>query len=293
MKSHREWTLGALCWFFLLFNIERLVEAVNLASFVYFVAFLAAATMLWSRRARGVSFGWTSSAFLVLMLFGKAALGYSLNWQSLPLTGLEAACVAFSQWVALKVAQNTDEFLMTSRQLLGVLRARSVADLRHAEPILLDEVRRARRHERPLSLVGLSPLQETPQALRELVRQMELSLGKEYVIGCISEILDRTTKSHDLTVRVGDHLLMLLPETNAAQAQHAVQRLKRSISETIGVEVKSEVLEFGVDELTMTGVLDRLQEDLASDFVREANDVYRLKRSKSPDEKSSPIHAAV
>lgn len=293
MKSHREWTLAALCWFFLLFNIERLVESINLASFVYFVAFLAAATMLWSRRARSLSFGLTSANFVVLTLVGKAALGYSVSWDSLPMTALEAASVVFSQWIALKVAQNTDEFLVTSRQLLDVLRARSVADIRDAEPILLDEIRRARRHERPLTLVGLCPQQATPQALRELVEQLEVSLGKEYVIGCISEILDRTTKSHDLTVRVGDYLLMLLPETTAQQAEHAVNRLKVSISNAVGIDCTSQILEFGSDELTMTGILERMHESLIDGFNQHPNDVYHLQRTKPGVHSNLPVQAVV
>jgi len=292
MKSHREWTLAALCWFFLLFNIERMAESINLASFVYFVSFLAGATMLWSRRARALPFELTATCFVVVMLIGKATLGYSVNLESFPITLLETASVVLSQYVCLKVAQHTDEFGITSRQLLDVLRARSVADIRDAEPILLEEIRRARRHERPLSVVGLSPQQVTPTALRELVRQMETSLGNEYVIGCISEILERTTKSHDLAVRVGNQLLLFLPETNEQQAEHLVRRLKDVIAEKLDIEVTAETLEFGIDELTLTGVLDRLQEDSLDRLLKQANEVYRLQKTKAAVHVDSMMEAA-
>ncbi len=281
MKSHRIWTLGALCWFFLLFNIERLVDAVNLASFVYVMAFLAGSTMLWSRKARELPFGVTSATFVLAMLVGKAWLGYSIHLETLPITILEVSSVVLSQILCLKVAQNTDEFAMTSRQLLDVLRAKSVIDIRDAEPLLQEEIRRARRHERPLAMVGLCPQEVTPHALRELVQMMEHSMGKEYVIGCISEILDRTTKSHDLAVRAGNHLLLLLPETNAEQAEVAVQRLKSAIQSKLGIDVATEVLEFGVDELTLTGILDRLQEDSLNGYLKQANDVFRLQKTRT------------
>lgn len=293
MKSQRNWTFAALCWFFLLFNIERLVETIDLASIVYCIAFWAAATMLWSRRARKLPFGATSAVFVILTLASKAALGYEVTWYSLPITVLEAASIVMSQYVCLKVAQHTDEFQVTSRQLLDVLRAKSVADIRDAEPILLEEIRRARRHERPLTLVGLCPKSVTPAAMRELVQQMEQSLGREYVIGIISDILNRTTKSHDLAVRVGNQLLLLLPETNSDQAGTAVERLRSTISSKLGIEVTAEILEFGVDELTLTGVLDRLQEDSLNGFLQQANDVYQLQRTKSSGDVNLAIKTAV
>ena len=145
-----------------------------------------------------------------------------------------------------------------SAQLLEVLRANSVAGLRESETQLLDEIRRARRHERPLTFVALKPGDMTSHALSELVRTMEQSLSTEYMIGCISRVLESTTKSHDLAVRVGNQFLMLLPETGVEQARVMARRLQSDVANQLGIRMQAETYSFGVDELTLSGVLDRL-----------------------------------
>ena len=258
MKTHRVWTITTLSWFFALFNIERFLPSVNIASYVYGLATVAGLSMLAFPALRRQPFGLTAVGFGIMWIVGKCMAGYAVNLDTLPIALAEAAALVITQFLCLKVAQNTDEFQMTSAQLLEVLRANSVAGLKESEAQLLEEIRRARRHERPLTFVALKPGEMTSHALSELVRTMEQSLSGEYMIGCISRILEATTKSHDLAVRVGNQFLMLLPETDAEQAKVMAQRLQSDVADELGIQMKTETYSFGVDELTLSGVLDRL-----------------------------------
>ncbi len=258
MKTHRIWTITTLCWFFALFNVERMVSSVNLASYVYGLATIAGLSMLAFPALRRQPFSLTAVGFGIIWIVGKCLSGYAVDLDTLPIALAEAFALVISQFLCLKVAQNTDEFQMTSAQLLEVLRANSVAGLRESETQLLEEIRRARRHERPLTFVALKPGEITPHAMSELLRTMEQSLSGEYMIGCISRILEATTKSHDLAVRVGNQFLMLLPETNAEQAKVMARRLQSDVANELGIQMQMETYSFGVDELTLSGVLDRL-----------------------------------
>lgn len=258
MKSHRIRTTVTLCWLFALFNIERVLPQINLASYVYCLATVAGVSMLAFPALRRQPFGLTAAGFGILWIVGKCFFGYTLDLNGLPLALTEVFALVVSQFLCLRVAQNTDEFELISAQLLDVMRANSVAGLRESEPQLLEEIRRARRHERPLTFVTLTPGEINSNALSALVRQMEVSLGNEYMIGCISRLIETTTKSHDLAVRVGNQFLMLLPETRSDQAGLMAERLRTDVEKQLGIRMQAQTYAFGVDELTLSGILDRL-----------------------------------
>ena len=57
---------------------------------------------------------------------------------------------------------------------------------------------------------------------------------------------------------MGNQFLMLLPETNAEQAKVMARRLQSVVANELGIQMQTETYSFGVDELTLSGVLDRL-----------------------------------
>lgn len=258
MQTHRTWTIVTLCWFFALFNVERIFPQVDIASFVYGLSTLTGVSMLASPFLRRQNFGLVAACFGVIWIVGKCMLGYGVDLSALPIALTEVCALVASQYLCLKVAQNTDEFVITSRQMLEVLKATSVPLLQESEPAILEEIRRARRHERPLTFVSLTPGAVTSDVLAGLVQKVTDSLSKEYIVGGISRILRKETKSHDLAVRVGNQILMLLPETDASQAEAMSRRIQAAVSEKLKIPMTTEAFAFGTDELTLSGVLDRM-----------------------------------
>ena len=281
MKTHRIWTMATLCWFFALFNIERIFPAVNLASYVYALAALAGASMLAIPNLRRRHFGLTAACFGIMWIVGKWLWGYAVDMTVLPIALVEFASIIVSQYLCLKVAQNTDEFEIIFAQLLDVLRAHSVAEILESEPLLQEEIRRARRHERPLSFLWLKPGEITSTALSQLVRQLERSLSRECLMGGISRILEQQTKSQDLAVRVGDQFLILLPETGAEQAQIAARRLQSEVESQLGIPTEVATCAFGVDVLTLSSVLERMKNQTAENATPRNSEVFEISPRKS------------
>lgn len=275
MKTHRIWTIATLFWFFALFNIERVFPEIDIASFVYGLCTLVGVCMLAFPALRRQNFGVVTAIFGMLWILGKCVLGYGVTLDSLPISLVEAYSLVISQFLCLKVAQNTEEFEIASGQMLEVLKATSVPDLKQSEGVMLEEIRRARRHERPLTFISLTPGIVRQEALAALIQKLTDSLSKEYVVGGISRVLRRDTKTHDLAVRVDDQILMLLPETNTHQAEQMVARIKTRVQEDIGVPMTSEVYAFGVDEVTLSGVLDRMGVP-PLDSRRPSADIFEL-----------------
>ncbi len=277
MNTHRIWTTAAVCWFFALFNVERIFPAVNLASFVYALATIAGASMLAFPPIRRQPFGLTVAGFTIMWIVGKCILGYSVDLNALPIVLTEVASIIVSQYLCLKVAQNTDEFEIVSAQLLDVLRAHGVAGIRESEPMFQEEIRRARRHERPLSFLWLKPGEIKSDAISGLLRNLERSLSREYMTGCISTILDLNTKSQDLAARVGDQFLLLLPETGAEQAQVMGRRLQSEVERRLGVTAEVTVCAFGVDELTLCNVLERMERQISQSTAPVNSEVFEIR----------------
>jgi hypothetical protein len=288
MKTHRIWTITTLCWFFALFNVERIFPQVDIASFVYGLSTLIGVSMLASPFLRRQRFGLVAAGFAVIWIVGKCVLGYAVDLSALPIALTEVCAMIASQYLCLKVAQNTDEFVLTSTQMLEILKATSVPFIQVSEFALLDEIRRARRHERPLTFACLTPGKVTSDALAGLVKELTDSLSKEYIVGGISRILRMETKSHDLAVRVGDQILMLLPETDAGQGKAMCRRIQSTVAEKLQIPMTTEVFAFGTDELTLSGVLDRMRklENRAFD-----SEVFELQPSKHDVPKTATANA--
>lgn len=226
-------------------------------------------------------FGLTAACFGIMWIVGKCLLGYSVNLTVLPIALIEVVSVIVTQYLCLKVSQNTDEFEITSAQLLDVMRAHSVSGILESEPFLQEEIRRARRHERPLSFIWLKPGEITSDALSELVRQLERSLSREYLTGCISRILEQQTKSQDLAVRVGDQFLILLPETGAEQARVTARRLKSAVESQLGIHTEVATCAFGVDVLTLSSVLERMENQTVESATPRNSEVFEISPRKS------------
>ena len=298
MESQRNWIAATLCWFFALFNVERIFPHVDISSYVYVLSTIAGISMLTLPMLRRERFAVTAVGFGLIWIVGRCMLGSDINLAVLPIVLFEAFALTLSQYLCLRIAHNMEEFETKSKQMLDTLRASSVPNLHDSEEVFLEEIRRARRHERPLTFVSLTPGEATSEALSELVRHLTNSLSKEYMIGCLSRVLSTTTKSHDLTVRIGNKFLMLLPETDVKQARAMSRRIRSDIFEQLGVTVNADTYAFGVDEVTLTGVLNRMGMQPGDNAEAQA-DIFALRPSK-PDarrlvataaEDSSPAEA--
>ena len=109
---------------------------------------------------------------------------------------------------------------------------------------------------------------------------METSLSREYLIGCISRILRSTTKSHDIAVRVGDQFLMMLPETSETQARQMAHRVQCDIENQLGICIETKSYAFGVDELTLSGILERMNMNSPENEHLRMSEVFDIQPRK-------------
>ncbi len=145
--------VGIILWFFLLYNIERLIAPINIASFVYVYAALIAIITL----ALPALNQWSSLMLYALVLVPffllKLLMGYEIAGQNLPITITEMSALYFT----LIIARRLGRLLYRVQDEIARL---TVADFNHGVKDFSDgqseiyrEVRRARRYTRPAALL--------------------------------------------------------------------------------------------------------------------------------------------
>lgn len=125
------------------------------------------------------------------------------------------------------------------------------------------EVRRARRYERPLSLLALSAaVPQLPAAIAQLLEQARReSLGR-YVRAKVAALLDEQTAGSTVIVDRGDHFLLLLPETGPDEAQQVGKRIERAAGERHGISVRFGIANFPHQETTFDKLLETAESEL-------------------------------
>ncbi len=246
--------------------------------------------MLISRFARKAAFGLVSASFILALVFVKCVLGYEVQLESLYLTLVEVAAVVLTMFLCRQIGQGIDEFALSTDQLLMTYYSNTVPGIKEAEPKLLEEIRRARRHERPLTFLALSAASPSQQPLEKMLRQLIQNIEEEYVSACLSQFLSAETKSHDLIVRMDNKFLLLLPETNRSGAGQLSERLKAASISKLGIELTAQEYAFGVDELTLNGVLNRVSSFGVKGRKQSVEEQYTMETAAN---NSKPVNSKI
>src|SRR5262249_12689784 len=119
------------------------------------------------------------------------------------------------------------------------------------------EVRRARRYERPLSLLALSAQgAQPPAALGRLAEEARLESLDRYVSGKLATLLDEETAGSSVIADRGEHFLVLLPESNRQEAEQVAHRIRRAAEERHGMSVRCGIASFPHQEITFDKLLE-------------------------------------
>jgi GGDEF domain-containing protein len=118
------------------------------------------------------------------------------------------------------------------------------------------EIRRARRYERPLSLLAIgaeAPLSTT--AIEHLIEDLRRDAMGRVANSRVAKLLLEETGGSDVVTRRGEHFLLLLPETDAQGASLVGQRLARAAARRWGLDLHCGISSFPDGEVTFDGLI--------------------------------------
>jgi hypothetical protein len=271
VKSLRFWVITTLGWFFLLYNIERISEPINIASFVYVLTVVFAILIIvlpWLQRIPVLAL-----VALPLPLFFalKIWFGYQIGNKNLPVTITEICFIGLTAILARRIGLGLEEFNEAGINLLLVDNIK-----RRAQPFetgqaeIYREIHRARRYQRPLSLLAVSATDPSVKfSLDRLRQEVQDNLIKNYVAAGLADMLLEEMYDSDIITQREDHFIILLPEITRKNVSEVVRKLELAAKERLGLELTFGVSTFPDEEITFERLLDRAEADmrLSSDRV--------------------------
>jgi GGDEF domain-containing protein len=131
------------------------------------------------------------------------------------------------------------------------------------------EMRRARRHARPISAVAIDVDPATFEAtLHQSVKDVQEAMVERYAKVRLGAFLARRVRETDLVVQQqqSGRFLLLAPETPADQTREFMKRLERDSFEQLGLRFSFGVADFPGSALTSEDLLIRAEEALRVDI---------------------------
>ena len=269
-----------LLWLACLYNVERVHEPLNLASFVYVIVGIVPAILVCIPKLRRITLLELTLISFIPYAALKSWLGYPFDGAHLPITVTECVVLATTNILAWRVAHGIDEFVKVAGDVAAVHVRRQPLTHEQGETELYREVQRARRFQRPLSLASISFRQlDKGTDLEYLFENARREIIRRYVESRIADLLASHVSPADLIVLRDRELLLMCPEMDRRSVNKLLKRVAEETEHDLGLKLRVGVAEFPSEECTLAGLIDRAESEM--DWIeiegahRESKDVIQ------------------
>jgi GGDEF domain-containing protein len=139
------------------------------------------------------------------------------------------------------------------------------------------EVRRARNHQRPLTLMAIRvDDQSIKTALDRMVQETQQSMMKHYALSGVFKALCGELEDYNIIAKYGDHFLVLMPEATPDKLPHLIQWLRRTVFQQVGVTLQIGTASLPEDALTYESLVEKAVQEMSVEpmiFVGSHNNV--------------------
>lgn len=285
MKWVRTWFVVLFGWLFVFYNIERLHEPINLASFVYALVPVCCLPIILVRQFHRMPPTYPLAAVLPAALVMKGFLGYQIAGQQLPLTVTELGALAVTILLSHRIGRGLEEFyqaVATTAQTRMDDRSMPF-ELGQAE--MYREVRRARQFHRPLTMLTITANEDSMQAsLDRFIREVQQMTVRQYVTSKLASLLSSQMKDCDIITYRDDHFVAVLPETEREGAMRVVEQLRSAAQSELGLQLKIGTCTFPEEEVTFVNLLSNAE----SQLIEVLHNGRRSAAGKAAARKQSP-----
>jgi hypothetical protein len=227
MNQIKIWTVLTFGWLCVFFTIERLHEPMNIASFVYVVtALLAIGILSLPRVSTAAQAGLVIGSFVILLV-GKAWLGYPIGGTSFPITVTEAVALWVTIVLVCRVQKSLEQLGQTARRIALADSFAASQDFEQGQVQIYRDLRLARRNQRPLSLLTVAPrLSGSGHLPDRLIHEMVEKSTHQYLRGLMAQTLSKMTSGCATVVGRNDHLVVAMPEVDEQQGRMLIEQVR-------------------------------------------------------------------
>ncbi len=275
MRRLRFLIVTIVLWLFLLYNIERLSQPINISSVAYILVAVAAALTILVPWLHRVPLWLTLTTPIGLLLIIKAWVGYQLWGAAIPLTVTEMSFICLTSLLARQVNHALGEFEAVVADMTLKMVGKTTEPFAIGQGEMYREVRRARTYHRPLSLMTVGIEENTLQnMLPRMVAEAQHAMKSHFALVGLARMLDQELEDHHIIAKQNSHFVVLLPETTRQDLTEMERQLREAASEQMGVTLKIGTSSLSDDTITF----ERL--------VVEATDAMAAAKETSPSPKT-------
>lgn len=270
MKYLRRSIITLLLIVAVFFNIERLdfgaENLIDIHSFTYvllLVAVISTLTVpkLWEWPATYSFSLWLGTYFVLrFLVFNEQPFIGGIHTYILI---SEISLLSVSIWSAHQLARQVYDFEEAVANITFTKTHRRVQPLEAALEDIQIEFTRSRRYQSPLSLVVVTPEEDSVQvALHRTVLEVQRAMMNRYVLTGMARVISMALRRTDMVVEQGDkgQFVILSPHTSAEELNVVVRRIQQAVGEQLGVSVHCGVASFPEDALTFEDLLKEAQD---------------------------------
>jgi GGDEF domain-containing protein len=257
-------TIGILLiWFFLFYNIERINEPINIASFVYVYVLICSLAMLFFRPLLRTRFFWLflisiSPYFVLKVWYYQNLLG-----RSLPLTITEMAAIGLTIFLSRQLAYELVEMRETVTNMIINPLTKGINPFETSQNQINKEIRRARQHQQEVSLLAVRVSEPSLQLNRNrFIRELENEIIQKYINARVGKIFVDQLHITDIVSQRGDQFVILLPQTGKEDTSKIAHRLQSNAQDMLGITIKIGAATFPEEALTFEELMESAEQKM-------------------------------
>lgn len=285
MKNLRYSFIAICAWFFFFYNIEKMFGVVNIATFVYVLVFVYAILLILLRPLQKMPL----YGLLLLSLLPYAILkidaGRTVTGPGLPIAVTEISAIWITIVLVKQMACGLEGFRESITKLTVGRLGKEADPFDTGQSQIYQEIRRARRYQRPATLLAIGAKQhEIQESLDRFIIDAQREIIDRYVEARIAEFLSTELGDLNIILQRDDHFIVLLPEADRDGALKTIKRLRSAGQESLGLELEIGVATFPDEAVTFETLLQNAEEAMASVVSTDQNEINLT---------SAPIKSAV
>ena len=239
MKRLRRQVVILACWLVGFFSVEQLLEPIHISSATYIYIFAIMIVVLVTPRFDAFPLWALLTAPIPVFLAIKHWVNPIAGNVAILLTIAEVGAIVFTTYLAYLVSMAIYEFENALTHITVGQPKRITENASLGAGVLYREVRRARNHQRPLSLMALAIDEKSLKLdLDRIVQEAQQAMMKQYAQSGLSKILCEKLEDCDTIVQNNGHFLVLLPETTPADLPGLIERLRQQVSDQLGIAIE-------------------------------------------------------
>lgn len=272
MKQLRFWVAALIVWLIFFFNIER-VGHVDLGIKYYtysFVAFMAISTLAIPHLQRLPL--WVLLVVPVT-LFSAMKIGLDRpTWADFPIVVTELSAAILTGLIARQIVFHLGRIDHAVKEITIMNLGELFPNFTQSQGVMYREMRRARRHQRPLSLLFLKISDEglTVTFSRALL-EIQKTMAQRYVMASVARALNETLHDYDIIAQQDNSFVILLPEVDEQNLGHVVQKVENAVKDKAKVKLEIGTASYPSQAVTFESMVEMAKDSAAAEDESEAS----------------------